>query len=202
MGLDKVDFVYSLILLVFLLMALFSQRLRLATALRYGGGWLVIAFTIFLGYSYQPELKGVWQRLIGQLIPSKVIENADGSVSFNRSNNGHFQLKALIGNQTVEFMVDTGATRTVLTLEDAKRLGINVEKLVYNQPSLTANGITYSAAIRLPEIKIGSIIVYDVPAAVSKNLDGMSLLGMSFLEKLKGYRVENDRLTLIAPTFF
>jgi aspartyl protease family protein len=60
----------------------------------------------------------------------------------------------------------------------------------------TANGSIYAARIRLSEIKIGPIVIPNIPASVNKNMNGYSLLGVSFLEKLKGYKVEGNRLTL------
>ena len=49
--------------------------------------------------------------------------------------------------ETVLFLVDTGATNTVLTLKDAAKAVINVEKLNFRDPVNTANGINYSATI-------------------------------------------------------
>ena len=48
----------------------------------------------------------------------------------------------------------------------------------------------------LPQIRIGPIEVRDVPASVNGAPLYASLLGMSFLERLSGYRVENGTLTL------
>ena len=52
------------------------------------------------------------------------------------------------------------------------------------------------ASITLPTIRIGAIEVRDVPASVNGAQLDASLLGMSFLEKLSGYSVENGTLTL------
>ena len=52
------------------------------------------------------------------------------------------------------------------------------------------------APITLPQIRIGPIEVRDVPASVNGVPLNASLLGMSFLERLSGYRVENGTLTL------
>ena len=43
---------------------------------------------------------------------------------------------------------------------------------------------------------LGPIEVRDIGAAVNDNLDGTSLLGMSFLNRLGGYAVRDGVLTL------
>ena len=56
-----------------------------------------------------------------------------------------------------------------------------------------------AAEVRLGQIAIGPIVMRNVPALVARPgaLDE-SLLGMSFLERLKSYAVERDRLILTA----
>ena len=61
----------------------------------------------------------------------------------------------------------------------------------------TANGTVKAARVSLDRVEIGSISVRDVEAMVlpDKSLSGM-LVGMSFLNKLSSYRVENGALYL------
>ena len=56
-----------------------------------------------------------------------------------------------------------------------------------------------AAEIRLDQIAVGPIVMRNVPALVARPgaLDE-SLLGMSFLERLKSYTVERGRLVLTA----
>jgi aspartyl protease family protein len=48
----------------------------------------------------------------------------------------------------------------------------------------------------LREIRVGQFSLFDVPASVNEAPLRVSLLGMSFLQKLNGYAVENGRLIL------
>jgi aspartyl protease family protein len=105
-------------------------------------------------------------------------------------------IDALVNNAKVNFMLDTGASLVSLTLQDAIKSGVDVENLNYNMPSQTANGIAYSAPIMINEIRIGNITINNVSGSVSKNGLNKSLLGMSFLSKLKSYEVTKDTLTL------
>ena len=93
-------------------------------------------------------------------------------------------------------MVDTGASRVVLTQRDATRLGFKAEDLSFNSRSSTANGEVWGASVTLETILVEDHPIHDVPASVSKDDLNVSLLGMSYLDKLKGYKVERGDLTL------
>jgi aspartyl protease family protein len=160
--------------------------------------WTVISLILITGYSYKLELKQVFNRVSANLIPGNAQDNPDGSITFYAGDNGHFTINALVNNTTnVNFMLDTGASVVSLSYQDAKNLGINLDNLVFNSPSTTANGVSWSARITIDSIQIGPIILYNVPANVSQKgaLDS-SLLGMSFLRQLKQFQIEENKLTL------
>jgi len=85
----------------------------------------------------------------------------------------------------------------VLTAEDARRAGINPVGLDYSVEVSTANGSAAAAEVRLASVSVGTIIVKNVRALVAKpGALSQSLLGMTFLEKLKSYGVERGKLVL------
>jgi aspartyl protease family protein len=51
------------------------------------------------------------------------------------------------------------------------------------------------APVMLREVRIGQLSIENVPAAVIENLD-QSLLGMSFLKRLKSFEVREGALTI------
>ncbi len=53
------------------------------------------------------------------------------------------------------------------------------------------------AAIRLDSLAVGPIEMRDLPATVNGADMSESLLGMEFLNRLSGWRVENGVLTLV-----
>jgi aspartyl protease family protein len=200
--LDSSDNLGHLVWAVLLLCALVPGAIfhfGAAPALKYAAAWAGIFLVLLVGYSYFEELDGIAEKVKGNLFPFTPTQNANGSVSFLRANDGHFLIEASVNHVPIQFMVDTGATKIALTMADAKRLGINVESLSFNEPIQTANGLTFSAPIHLEEIRIGTIVVHDISASVTKNLADHSLLGMSFLKKLKGFKIEGNHLTLDAP---
>jgi aspartyl protease family protein len=68
---------------------------------------------------------------------------------------------------------------------------------VFDQFAETANGTVSGAAIRLDSLAIGSIAMNRLPATVNGADMSESLLGMEFLNRLHGWRVENGVLTLV-----
>jgi aspartyl protease family protein len=198
--LNSEDQLASLIWSALLLCGLFPaiRHLGSAQVLKYGGAWAGIFLVLLVGYSYHEELFGIAGKLKDNILPFNATQNEDGSVSFMRSVDGHFQIEAYVNHVPTRFMVDTGATKVALTIPDAKRLGIDVENLSYNEPINTANGLAFGASVRLAEFTVGTITLHDVSASVCQNLSGHSLLGMSFLKRLKAFKIEGDRLTFEA----
>jgi clan AA aspartic protease (TIGR02281 family) len=109
---------------------------------------------------------------------------------------GHYVVEATVNGAPLTFLVDTGASDIVLTMADAERLGLHPGSLHFTQRFATANGEVRGAPVVLREIRVGQFSLFDVPASVNEAPLRVSLLGMSFLQKLNGYAVENGRLIL------
>jgi aspartyl protease family protein len=109
---------------------------------------------------------------------------------------GHFVIEAEVNGVPVTFLVDTGASEIVLTTADAGRLGFDPHRLEFSQRFRTANGEVRGAPVKLRELRVGQFSLYDLDASVNAAPLPVSLLGMSFLQRLHGYRVEDRRLIL------
>ncbi|MCE3249377.1 MAG: family clan aspartic protease [Geminicoccaceae bacterium] len=109
---------------------------------------------------------------------------------------GHFVLDAVVDGVPLTFLVDTGASDIVLTLDDARELGFRPQELEFSQRFRTANGEVRGAPVRLRELRIGQFSLYDLEASVNEAPLAISLLGMGFLEQLAGYEVDDGRLIL------
>ena len=109
---------------------------------------------------------------------------------------GHYVIDAMVNGAPVTFLVDTGASEIVLTLDDARRIGLEPRTLAFTQRFSTANGEVRGAPVVLREIRIGQFRLLDVSASVNEAPLPLSLLGMSFLEQLNGYEVDRGRLIL------
>lgn len=117
--------------------------------------------------------------------------------------NGHFYVTARVKRpppsysfENITFLVDTGASLVALTREDAKKLGFDLKYLDFSGVSQTANGEVHFASVMLPEVRIGSLKVRQVPASIVDGKLEISLLGNSFLSRLKSYHVSHDELVM------
>lgn len=158
--------------------------------------WLIIGVVVFIGFSFRQEILVVKDRVFGELNPSGGVAGARGEMRFRAGSDGHFHIQALVNGALIRFMVDTGASQVVLSPGDAMRVGLNPEELRFVGRARTANGVVAMAPVRLKSLKIGDILVEDLRASVNAAAMGQSLLGMSFLNRLSGYRVENGTLIL------
>ncbi len=110
---------------------------------------------------------------------------------------GHFIVTAEINGRNVKVMVDTGASAVALSYEDARDIGLRPANLDYNVPVSTANGLTKAAGVNLDKVEIDGVRVSDVQGLVlPEGVMNGSLLGMSFLSKLKSFKVEDGVLYL------
>lgn len=110
---------------------------------------------------------------------------------------GQFTAETLVNGVHVQMLADTGATIVALTNSDARRIGIDLEWLEYDQPIRTANGTALAANITLDSLSVGGIEIRDVSAiVVGPGLLEKSLLGMSFLGAISRFEIKGDQMVL------
>lgn len=121
----------------------------------------------------------------------------DRGLVVTRGMGGHFLLRGAVNGHQVRFMFDTGASSVVLTHKDAIAAGVPVERLRFELPVMTANGIARVAPLTIRNLSVGTITLANVRAMVAPpgRLD-VSLLGNSFLDRLGSFTVDGDRLVL------
>lgn len=132
--------------------------------------------------------------------PSRTTESAPTqppTLTVAADYSGHFMVHPGIDGFRVRMMVDTGASLVALTAADAQSLGIKLRSDDYTMRLSTANGTVRAARVNLREVRLGGIVVRNVEAVVlPEGALGVSLLGASFLGKLKGYEVQAGRMVL------
>jgi aspartyl protease family protein len=132
-----------------------------------------------------------------------VVEPSGAPASFGRNltldgdRQGHFQAEARVDGARIKFMVDTGASLVTLRETDAADAGIRPSPSDYTARVATANGTIKAAPAKLRSVEIGDIVVFDVQALVLPDeVLPRSLLGVSFLSRLKRYEYANGRMVL------
>lgn len=110
---------------------------------------------------------------------------------------GHFSADFRLNGRTVPAMIDTGATVVALNRTTARRIGLDVPESAFTGHAETANGRVRAAPVTIGKLALGRIELRDVEAVV---LDDKALrdtlVGMSFLSRLKRYSVEDGALAL------
>lgn len=111
---------------------------------------------------------------------------------------GKFIVDAKIKEIAISFVFDTGASVVALTFEDAARLGIRTNPNDFLTKIETANGTVMGAEVLLPEIRVGDIIIRNIPAIVMpKGAMKSSLLGRTFWGRLgTGFAFNKGNLVL------
>ncbi len=123
--------------------------------------------------------------------------NADRVLAVHADYHGQYVVHPSIDNYRVRMMVDTGASFVVLSDADARALGIRPDRAAYSVAVGTANGVVRGARTTLREVRLGDISVRDVEAIVlPAGALSISLLGTSFLRRLRGYEVQGGRMVL------
>ena len=205
-GFNNADFaglIAATALVIFLGGSMFSSyRGRFTKAIRDAVTWGGMMLALIAGYSYRDQLMPVAQRIAGELIPGAPIQfntndaNSHG-VRIRKQANGQFVAQTHANGAKINMVVDTGASTIVLNPSDAKRAGIKINELNYSIPVQTANGTTFTARVRLRNVSIGPIGIDNVEALIARpGALRESLLGMSFLSRLRSYEFSGDFLTL------
>jgi len=111
--------------------------------------------------------------------------------------NGHFSGTFKINGRKLEGMIDTGATTIVINRSTARRVGISLTSGMFKHKVGTANGTVLAARVTLKSVGLQSIRLRDVDAYVLEDESlSETLIGMSFLSRLKSYRAVDGQLVL------
>jgi aspartyl protease family protein len=205
-GLDSDIFGYVALLLALAIFVggglLGSYRGRIGSLTRDAVTWLALGLGLVTIYTYKEELMPIAARVVGELLPGSAmtVEQSTGGVTevrIRKRLDGHFTASVKVNGKSISMIVDTGASTIVLKPEDAEKAGIDVSKLTYRVPVITANGRTIAARVRLDEVSIGPLDRKNVDALIAQpGALTQSLLGMSFLSRLRSYEFSGDFLTL------
>ena len=118
------------------------------------------------------------------------------AASVAKASDGHYWAEGQVNGARVRFLVDTGASAVALTMADARRLGIDTDKLDYAYDVVTASGQARAAAVTLGEVSVAGARIEDVQALVIEDGLESSLLGMSYLGRLASFEATRTSLIL------
>lgn len=117
-----------------------------------------------------------------QQLTVSINDGGNKEVVLKRNRYGHYVATGKINGQSVEFLLDTGATLVSVPAHIAKQLDLKKGASFQSQ---TANGISQSYATNLAVVSLGDIVLTNVAAGISTGMEfDQVLLGMSFLKHL------------------
>jgi len=175
---------------------LFVRQFNLKQTVRNVLIWVAVGGVLIIGFSFQHELTDLGLRLRSNLVPGYPVQTGDHELTLSEGDGGHFTVYGTIDGMRIRFLIDTGATDIVLAPADAQRLGIDLDRLTFDRPFGSANGIGYGAKAVVANLAVGPIQFSNVEVSINKNGMGASLLGMAFLKRLKSYSVSGGKLIL------
>ena len=111
--------------------------------------------------------------------------------------NGQFFSSIFVNDVEVEVLIDTGASHTTISFEEAIRAGIPTKSLAFIQEVETANGKTYVASKQVKSLRWLGYELGPRMIDVSKQGDlSISLLGMDVLKKFNCVSISGNSLII------
>lgn len=199
---ESISFIKLTVIGIVVLLAILSMRSHFKG--HFIIAWLLIGFTVFALYSYRPEFTAFRDRLSANLMPGEVYQQ-DTNLVLTKTNDGHFYVNGYIDNDKIRFLIDTGASQVLLKHQFASS-EYDIQYTGHTANFATAGGTITAFEIVIPKLIIGS--KDDLEARlefenfrayiVDRKSDFLShsLLGMSFLKRLKTYKFEGDSLVI------
>lgn len=189
-GNDQAVLTYLILLLIIVGGSMvISSRKQLNKTMQQLAIWALIFVGMIGAYSLKDQIEA-------SVFPQRPMISEQGTVRFNRARDGHFYAEVLVNGETIEFVVDTGATDIVLNEADAVRLGFNMSDLVYSGRASTANGVVPIARVRLETITLGRFTDRNIGASVNGAELEYSLLGMRYLGRFRKIEIAGSTMTL------
>ncbi len=127
-------------------------------------------------------------------VPSPAIPIVPSKVSIPFEKQGQVVIvEATLNKKTAaKFVVDTGASYTMISSAVAKELDIDTEQNSRTAPFQTANGIIQAPLVSLESISVGGMEIRNLTAAVHDVLADSRVAGLLGLNFLSNFRMDID----------
>ena len=148
-----------------------------------------ISYTVFDGVEYNGD-QLQWAAS-HPVFAEPALTGKDGWYSVRKSADGHFYTAGFLNGYPVVFLVDTGATNTVVGPSIARNAGIRAGVTGKSQ---TANGIGAVATSSGNQINVGpfGFSGVDVVVTLSHNTPTLALLGMDVMKRFQLHQTNNS----------
>lgn len=193
---DKADILWYLLVLVLVGSALILRRFSLRGAIGTVLIWIAIFTLVLVLFTYRDQF-GIMANDVRRELTGAAQQRAEGENLFVRMGpDGHFWVEGEINGTPARFLIDSGATITALSEDVARAAGLNIDMNGPGMALQTANDPVLARRSSIAGLTVGPIRTADLPIIVSHQFNGVNVLGMNFLSRLKGWRVENGEMIL------
>jgi aspartyl protease family protein len=194
---DRANLIWLIAILAMVSSGLiFARRINMKETVRNILIWVAIAAALLVAVSFRDEIESVAMRVRSELVPGYALEAGEHEMVLTESDGGSFYIFGEANGVRIRFLIDTGASDTVLSPSDAMALGIDVRALDFSKVYSTANGMGRGAPYTLDELSVGPISVSPMPVSINGAEMRSSLLGMTFLRRLRSFEIQGRRLIL------
>ena len=172
-------------------------------------GWLIVSlksdfsktiqkaliwFLIFFGLV---GVYGVWTDYSTKSIFGDPLVSKNGtSFSIKKAADGHYYSSVKLNDKRIRVLIDTGATKTLLSIEDAEKLDIPISDLEFRNPIQTANGLSYTASYPIKTFEWLGKNYNNLEVQIADGNLFHSLLGMDVINSAKAIVISEDLLSI------
>ncbi len=190
------DMLWIVLASTLVISALLARRVSFRGAMGMALGWIAIFGAVLVLFTYSGNLSDVAVR-VQQEVTGAAAQRAEGErLHIRMAPDGHFWVNGEINGTAARFLIDSGATITAISDDVARQAALNVDESGPGVVMQTANGTVLARRASIPGLTIGPVRTSDLPVIVSERFNGVNVLGMNFLSRLKSWRVENGEMVL------
>lgn len=195
-GLEIANLIYIIIVIALIIFGFSRKEMPVKLILKYTITWITIILFVIVLYSFRYEFGDIKNRVSTELFPSKAVIKNHEQIIIAISADNHFYIDLKVNNKNIRFMIDTGASETVIDKKIAEEIGIDFRNLYYDKIFKTANGQVRGASINIDEIDVSGMKFFNVEASITESELSVPLLGMSFLKRFYKYEFYRQKLIL------
>lgn len=188
----------GLLMLILPLSSLLSRRPKASVVIRSIVSWGVIVAILYVAFANRERLSKVAANFGDRMGLAEQVVEGD-TVRIRQSVDGHFWAQVRLNGVERRMLIDSGATSTAISEATAKAIGITPRRM---PPVIltTGNGQIEAARGRVETLRIGGLETRDLPVVIAPTFDDVEVIGMNFLSRLQGWRVEQGTLILDGKT--